>query len=65
MWSEAVHQMCWLSGLLGCEGQSQLPPVFCSGPPSMSYKMIFRWLFLVLDLEVPKRDQAVNQVQLH
>ena len=30
----------------------------------MSYKVICRWLVLVLGLEVPKRGQAVNQDKL-
>ena len=30
----------------------------------MSYRMICRWLLIVLDLEVRRRGQAVNQGQL-
>ena len=30
----------------------------------MSYKAICRWLLCALDLEVPRRSQAVNQVWL-
>ena len=33
-------------------------------PPSVSCKVICRWLLLVLDLEVPRRGQAANQGQL-
>ena len=38
--------------------------MFCVEPPGMSYKVICRWLLFVLGLEVPRRDQAVNQRQL-
>ena len=30
----------------------------------MSYKAVCKWLLLVLGLEVPRRDQAVNQCWL-
>ena len=33
-------------------------------PPSVSCKVICRWLLLVLDLEVPRRGQAANQCWL-
>ena len=45
-------------------GQGQLPCVFCWGSPSMSYKAFFRWLLLVLGLEIPRQGQSVNQGQL-
>ena len=38
--------------------------MFCPGSHSISYKMTFRWLLLVLDLEMHRRVQAVNQGQL-
>ena len=59
MWSKAVHQVLWLWGLPGGIGQGQLPCVPCS-----SYKVICRWLLLVLGLEVPRRGQAANHSQL-
>ena len=46
-WSEAVHWVHLLWGLSGGAGQDQLPPVFCPGPPSMSYKVIHRCLLLL------------------
>ena len=61
MWSIAVHWVCSLWGFLGGSGQGQPLPVFCPGPPSVSYKAICRWLLLVLGLEVPRQGQAVNQ----
>ena len=36
----------------------------CLGPPSMSYKVVCRWLPLVLGLEVPRRALTANQVCL-
>ena len=33
--------------------QGQLLPVPCTGPPGVSYKVVFRWLLLVLGLDVP------------
>ena len=52
----------------GCTGsgaswelQGQQPHVPCLGPPGMNYIVIFRWLLLVLGLEVPRRGQAANQ----
>ena len=62
VWPEAVHWACWLWGFLGGTGQGQLPPESC--PSCMSYKVICRWLVLVLGLEVPRRCKAMNQVQL-
>ena len=64
MWAEVDHQGHWLWGFPGGTGEGQLLPVFCPGPPSMNYKVICRWLLLVLGLEVPRQDQAVNQEQL-
>ena len=58
MWSEVVHPV-W--GLQGGTDQGQPSPMFFLGKPSMSYKVICRWLLLVLGFEVPQRDQAVNQ----
>ena len=54
-WSEAVHRVCWPRSATTCV----LP-----GPPSMRYKVICRWLLLVLGLEVPRRDQTVNPSQM-
>lgn len=34
------------------------------GPPGMSYKMIYRWLLLVLGLELSRRGQPANQDKL-
>ena len=59
-WSVAVHWVHWPWGFPGGPGQGQLPPVFCLEPSSMSYKVTFRWLLLVLGLEIPRRSQAVN-----
>ena len=47
-------------GFLGGAGQGQLPTVFYPGPPGINYKAIYRWLLLVLGLDVPKQGQAVN-----
>ena len=60
-WSGAVHQMHWLWSLPGGTGQGQLPPMFCSRRPGVSYRAICRWLLLVLGLEVPRWSQAANQ----
>ena len=60
-WSEAVHWVHWLWGLPGVAGLGQLLLMSCLGPPSRSYKVICRWLILVLGLEVPRRVQAANQ----
>ena len=38
--------------------------MFCPESHSISYKMSCRWLLLVLVLEVPRQDQAVNKGQL-
>ena len=54
----------WLCGLLGGASQGQLPPVFCLGLPSISYKVICGWLLRVLGMEVPRQGQAMNQGQL-
>ena len=54
MCSEAVQWVCCLWGLPEGAGQGQPLPVFRTGPPGMSYKAIFRWLLLVLGLEVPR-----------
>ena len=64
MWCEAVHRVCWLWGLPGGTDQGQLLPVFCPGPPSMSYKVVCRWLLLVLGLNVPRQGQTPSQGQL-
>ena len=61
VWPEAVQWVLWLWGLPEGAGQGQPLPVFRTGPPGMSYKAIFRWLLLVLGLEVPRRGQAANQ----
>ena len=61
-WSVTVYWGFWLWGFLGGAGQGQPPPVFCLGTSSMSYKSTCRWLLLVLDLEVTRQYQAVNQV---
>ena len=37
--------------------------VFCPGSHSISYKTIWRWLLLVLGLNVPRWSQTVNQGQ--
>ena len=62
--SGAVHQVFCLWCLPDDAGQGQLLPVPCPGPPGMNYKVICRWLLLVLGLEVLRRGQAVNQGQL-
>ena len=61
MWSDAVHWVHWLWGLLGDSGQGLPPPIFCSGPLSMSSKEICRWLLVVLGLDVPRQGQAEDQ----
>ena len=38
MWSVAIHWVRWPWGFLGGTGQGQPPPVFCQGPPCLSYK---------------------------
>lgn len=56
MWSETGHWVYWFWGLLGVDcgvGQGQLLPFPES--PGVSYKMICKWLPLVLGLEVPGR----------
>ena len=50
VWSETVHQMHWLWGLQGGEGQGWLSPVCCPLPSSMSYKLV---------LQVPRRGHDV------
>ena len=64
MWSETAHRVLWLWSEPDGAGQGQLLPVFCPGPASISYKVICRWLLLVLGLEVPRRGKAANQSQL-
>ena len=59
-WSETVHWVHWLWGLLGGAGQGQLPLVFCPEPLGISYKAIFRWLLFVLGWEVPTSSQAAK-----
>lgn len=53
---------------MGCTGsgvskelQGQPPFMLCIDPSNMSHIVIFRWLILVLGLEIPRRKQAVNQ----
>ena len=46
------------------EVKGEPPPVIYLGPLGMSYRVIFRWMLLVLGLEVPMRGQAVKQGQL-
>ena len=43
-----------LWGFLGGAGQGQPPPVFCLGPPCLS------WLLFMLGLEIPRRSLSVN-----
>ena len=38
--------------------------VFCPWSHDIGYKVICRLWLLVLGLEIPQRDQAVNEVQL-
>ena len=46
---------------LGVAGKGQSPLAFCvEQPPFLSYKTICKWLLLVLGLEVPRLNQAVN-----
>ena len=57
---------CTGSGASGSTGQGQLLPVFFPEPLNMSYKVahakpLNRWLLVVLGMEVPRQDQAVNQ----
>ena len=61
MWSETAHWVHWLWGFPGGAGHSQPPPVSCPGPHSVSYKVICRWLLLMLGQEVPRKGQAVKQ----
>ena len=63
MWTVAVHWVHWPWGFPDGTGKGQLPPVFCLGPPCLSYKAMRR-LLLMLDLEVPMIVQDVNQGQL-
>lgn len=58
--SETVYWVHLLWDLPAGVGQAQLPPVFFTGLLSMSYQEICIWLLIVLNLEVPKRDQVVN-----
>lgn len=48
------------------EVQAKVSHCLCPawGPPALSSKVICRWLPLVLDLVVPERGQAVNQIWL-
>ena len=64
MWPEFVHQVYRVCGLPEGAGQGQLLSMFCPRHPSMNYKEIWQMLLLVLDLEVSRRGQAVNQGQL-
>ena len=54
MWSVTVHWICRLWGLPEGVGQGQPLPVFCLGPPGICYKAFYRWLLLVLVLEMSK-----------
>ena len=38
----------------------ELQPI-CPGPPAMSYKVVCRWLLLVLGFEVLRKGQVANQ----
>ena len=38
--------------------------MFCLGSHSVSYKVIYRWLPLVLGMEVPRRGNIVYQLLL-
>ena len=60
VWPEAVCQVYWLWRLLEGAGQDQPLHVVCPGPPGMSYRVICRWLLLVVGLELPRRGQAEN-----
>ena len=60
MWYEAIHWVCWLWGLPGGTRQGQPLLVPCLEAPGISYKVIFRWLVLVLDMDIPRRSQALN-----
>ena len=66
IFSEAVFQVCSLWGLPEGEGKVSHPlyPTCSAGPPGITYKVICRWLFSVLCLEVCRKGQAVNQVWL-
>lgn len=59
MLSEAGYLVCWLWGLPedASKGSHWLFP---ARPVSTSYKVIGRWLLLVLDLKVNERGQAEN-----
>ena len=46
------------------EMQSQPLSLPYLGPPGTSYRVIYRWLLLVLGLEVPGRVPAAHQGQL-
>ena len=59
-WSIVVYWVLRLWGFPGGTGQGQPPPVFCLGPPCMSYKAIYRWLLPVMGLEIPRQSQPVN-----
>ena len=59
MWSEVVHLVCWL-WCWRCSPQSAAAYALL-GLPGMSYRVICRWLLLVLSLEVPRRGKTVNQ----
>ena len=58
--SEVCHRVHWICGLLGDAGQGQLHLCPAQVPPNMSYKVIFRWLLLVLGLDVSGRGQDEN-----
>lgn len=71
MWGPTPHSMTYFSRVVRYTGtfwevkaNVSYLPVFCPGPPRMNCKMICRWLLHELDLQVPKRGQVVNQVQL-
>ena len=48
----------------GVAGQVQPPPVFLPGLPSVNYKAVFKWLLLVLHLEVPSQTTTQSWLLL-
>ena len=57
-WPVLVYWEVWLWDILAGIGQGQPLPVFCPGPPNMSYLTIWRWLLLVWGLEAPRQSQT-------
>ena len=64
VWWTASHQVLRPLGRVSGAAQGQPLPVPSPGPLDMSYKVVSRWLSLLLGLEVPGRGQAANWARL-